>query len=88
VRGCTVCNCSFFIFSRDKAGDTIEPNKSLTANVAGSDDDVTHAHKPIASGFSAFATAGLMDEIPDDDDGGGGGLMVSTFRYPWIFCLR
>jgi hypothetical protein len=73
------------IIDREKAGDTPKPNDTLAANVVGSDDDATPADKPRASGFSTFATAGLMDEIPDDDEGGGGGgLMVSMFCSPCI----
>lgn len=62
---------SHLINYRETAGDSVDPNESLAA---GSSDNITHAHKP-----TAFATAGLVDEIPDDDDGGGGGLMVRMF---------
>jgi hypothetical protein len=83
-----MCNIQspFFHFIIYRAGHTIEPNKSLAENAAGSDDDATPAHKAIASGFSAFASERLLDDIPDEDDGagGGGGLMVSI-HYPWVF---
>ncbi|KAF8966419.1 hypothetical protein BDZ97DRAFT_1903742 [Flammula alnicola] len=60
----------------DKAGETVEPNNSLASNGVALDDDVPFTTKPKAAGFSAFASAGLMDDIPvDDEEGGGGGLM-------------
>src|SRR5258705_11903514 len=65
-RMCDTQSFFFISFYREKAGDTTGPNESLAANA---DVDVLPAHKPMTSGFSAFSTAGLMDEIPDDDDG-------------------
>lgn len=65
------------MFRREKLGDsTIKPNKSLDANAAEVGDDATSSLNPKAS---AFATAGLIDEIPEDDHGEGGGLMVIMF---------
>lgn len=61
-------------FARDNAGETVPPNLSAP-NGGGSDEEDLFAKKPKA-GFSAFASAGLMDEITAEDDDDGGGLMV------------
>jgi translation initiation factor 5B len=62
-------------FARDNAGETITPNLSAP-NGGGSDGEDFMAKKPKA-GFSAFASADLMDEMAaEDDDDDGGGLMV------------
>ncbi|KAF8803929.1 hypothetical protein BYT27DRAFT_7259912 [Phlegmacium glaucopus] len=58
----------------DNAGETVAPNLS-SPNGGGSDGEDVFA-KPKKSEFSAFASAGLMDDIAvEDDDDGGGGLM-------------
>lgn len=60
---------------RDNAGETIPSNPSAP-NGGGSDDEDPFKKKSKA-GFSAFASAGLTDDIAvEDDDDGGGGLMV------------
>jgi translation initiation factor 5B len=59
-------------FARDNAGETVPPNIS-EANGGGSDGEDLFEKKPKA-GFSALASADLMDEIAAEDDGGG--LMV------------
>ncbi|KAF4616123.1 hypothetical protein D9613_011481 [Agrocybe pediades] len=59
----------------DKAGEDVAPNP-LAADAPVDDDDVP-MRKPKAAGFSAFADAGLMDEIPDEEDGAGGGGLMS-----------
>ncbi len=67
---------------RDQPDGDTEPNKDFIGSVSSQDEDHPSASQTKTSGFSAFAAAGLMDEIPDDDDadgGGGGGLMVSMF---------
>lgn len=61
-------------FARDNAGESVPPNLSAP-NDGGSDGEDFFAKKPKA-GFSAFASAGLMDEIVAEDDDDGGGLMV------------
>ena len=61
-------------FARDNAGETVPPNLSAP-NGGGSDEEDSFAKKPKA-GFSAFASAGLMDEIAAEDDDDSGGLMV------------
>ncbi|KAF9526273.1 hypothetical protein CPB83DRAFT_770518 [Crepidotus variabilis] len=61
----------------DKAGETAAPAQLSAAP----DNDDEHIEKPSSSGFSAFATAGLMDEIPDDgDEGAGGGGLMSLIK--------
>jgi hypothetical protein len=70
-------------FARDNAGETVPPNLS-SLNGGGSDGEEIFAKKP-KSGFLAFASAGLMDEIAaEDDDDGGGGLMV---RFTCSQCI-
>ena len=59
--------------ARDNAGETVQPNLSAP-NGGGSDGEDSFAKKSKA-GFSAFASAGLVDEIAAEDDDGGG-LMV------------
>ena len=61
-------------FARDNAGETVPPNLAAP-NGGGSDGEDLFEKKPKA-GFSAFASAGLTDEIAADDDDDGGGLMV------------
>jgi len=60
---------------RDKAGESVEPNKPSSSDANGSGNEDTF---PKVSGSSAFSSAGLMEGNLDDDDdeGGGGGLMV------------
>lgn len=74
---------------RDQTGGDTEPNKDLIGGVSSQDEDHPSGSQTRTSGFSAFAAAGLMDEIPDDDDadggGGGGGLMVSMFCSSQVF---
>jgi translation initiation factor 5B len=72
---------------RDQTGGDTEPNKDLIGGVSSQDEDHPSGSQTRTSGFSAFAAAGLMDEIPDGDDadGGGGGLMVSMFCSSQVF---
>jgi translation initiation factor 5B len=72
---------------RDQIGGDTEPNKDLIGGVSSQDEDHPSGSQTRTSGFSAFAAAGLTDEIPDDDDadGGGGGLMVSMFCSSRVF---
>lgn len=75
--------CSISNFVRANAGDTVAPNLSAP-NGGGSDGEDIFAKKPKA-GFSAFTSAGLMDDIPaDDDEDGGGGLMVRFICHQCI----
>ena len=73
---------------RDQTGGDTEPNKDLIGGVSSQDENHPSGSQTRISGFSAFAAAGLMDEIPDDDDadgGGGGGLMVCMFCSSQVF---
>ena len=69
-------------FVRDNAGESVPPNIS-EPNGGGSDEEDFLAKKPKA-GFSAFASAGLMDEIVAEDDDDGGGLMVRFISMAYI----
>ena len=60
-------------FARDNAGESVPPN--LSAINGGGEDEDLFEKKPKA-GFSAFASAGLTDEMVADEDDDGGGLMV------------
>jgi len=60
------------IVHSDNAGESIEPNRSVTA-----DDEITSVPKA-GDPSSVFANEDVMDVL-DDDDGGGGGLMVNYF---------
>jgi len=62
---------------RDKAGESVEPNK-LVVDANGTENEDTSVDTPKVSGFSAFSSSSLMEDTPvgDDDEGGGGGLMV------------
>jgi len=78
---------------RDKAGESVEPNKLVGDATNGTENEDTFVEKPKASGFSAFSSISLLEDTPvgDDDEGGGGGLMVlfsGTFRHRFIIdCL-
>ena len=67
-------------FSRDNAGESVTPSLSAPADGGGSEGEDLFAKKPKA-GFSAFASAGLMDEITAEDDDDGGGLMVNLSAW-------
>jgi translation initiation factor 5B len=66
--------------SREKAGQTVEPNKTASVNV--SDDEGASFAKPTGgfSSFSAFADTQDVEAF-DEDEGGGGGLMVRESTY-------
>lgn len=76
------CVHELFILSdriyRDKAGESVEPNKLVVDDANGTENEDTLAKKSKASGFSAFSSVSLLEDTPvgDDDEGGGGGLMV------------
>lgn len=70
----------FSSYNRDNAGENIQSNISAAGATQDEQDVVA---KPKKSGFSAFAAAGFIDDIPmdDEDDGSAGGLMVGSYIF-------